>query len=175
VSFWLPQIVHDLDRGGFLITGFLSAIPYVFAAVFMVAVAHSSDVRHERRWHIALSGLIGGLGLMATAHSSGSPVNSIAGLTVATSGILAALAVFWSLPTAFLTGRAAAGGIALINSFGGLGGYFGPAVLGWVRQTTGNLESGLYVLSAAMAIASFIVVLGTPEGITHLNRDKAPA
>jgi len=157
VSFWLPQIINDLKQGGLQTTGLLSAIPYAVAVPAMLAVGHSSDRRHERRLHIAASALLAGLGLLALALAQGSPSLSIAALSVAASGILAALATFWTLPTAFLSGRAAAGGIALINSIGNLGGYCGPVVLGWVRQTTGNLDAGLFVLCGGLALAALLV------------------
>jgi D-galactonate transporter len=160
VSFWLPQIIHDLGTGGFLVTGLLSAIPYSFAAVAMVWISHCSDVRQERRWHIALSALAGTAGLVISAGFLHSAIPALAGLTLATLGIFAALAVFWSLPTAFLTGSAAAGGIALINSIAALGGYLGPVVIGWVRQETGSVESGLYVIAGALVLAAFMVILG---------------
>lgn len=173
VSFWLPQIVHDLKQGGFLLTGMLSAIPYVLATAAMVVVAHSSDARGERRWHIAGSGLTGAMGLIATAVYIDAPFLSIAGLSVASSGVLAALSVFWSLPTAFLSGRAAAGGIALINSIGGLGGYAGPSVLGWVKQSSGSLQSGLYVLSAMMALASLLVLASSKRIVAGNAADSS--
>jgi len=157
VSFWLPQIVNDLKQGGLVVTGWLSALPYLLAALVMVAVAHSSDRRHERRWHIAGSALLGGLGLVSLVLVRGSPTGSIAALGLATSGFLAALSIFWSLPTAFLSGRAAAGGIALINCVGSLGGYVGPVILGWVRQHTGSMDAGLYVLAGGMALAAALV------------------
>jgi D-galactonate transporter len=158
VSFWLPQIVNDLKQGGLLVTGWLSALPYAVAALAMVAVAQRSDLRRERRWHIAGSALLGGLGLVCLALVRGSPALSIAALAVATSGFLSALSIFWALPTAFLSGRAAAGGIALINCVGSLGGYFGPVILGWVRQSVGNMDAGLYVLAGGMALAAALVL-----------------
>ncbi len=157
VSFWLPQIVHDLDQGGLTLTGLLSAIPYAVAVVAMVAVARSSDATQERRWHIATSSILGGLGLVMLVGVRGHPMLSIAALGMATSGILSALSTFWSLPTAFLSGRTAAGGIALINSIGNLGGYFGPFLLGWVKQTSGNLDIGLYVLASGLVLAGMLV------------------
>jgi MFS family permease len=157
ISFWLPQIVNDLKQGGLMVTGLLSALPYLLAAPVMVAVAHHSDLRHERRWHIAGSAVMGGLGLISLVLVRGSPSLSILALGVATSGILAALAIFWSLPTAFLHGRAAAMGIALINCIGSLGGYFGPVILGWVKQNTGDMDAGLYVLAVGQFSAALLV------------------
>ena len=158
VSFWLPQIVHDLKQGGLLVTGLLSAIPYLIAVLVMVGVAHSSDMSQERRWHIAFSTVMGGVGLVTLALVRGNAFLSIAALGLATSGILSGLSTFWTLPTAFLSGRAAAGGIALINSIGNLGGYFGPFILGWIKQTYGNLDAGLYLLAGILFLAGMLVV-----------------
>lgn len=158
VSFWLPQIVNDLKQGGLAVTGLLSAIPYGVAMLAMLWVAHSSDRRQERRWHIAGSAFLAVLGLLGLVWAQGSPWLAIAALGVAASGILAAVATFWTLPTAFLSGRAAAGGIALINAVGNLGGYFGPAILGWARQASGSLDAGLFVLGGGMALAALLVL-----------------
>jgi len=158
VSFWLPQIVSDLKQGGLMVTGLLSALPYLLAALVMVAVAHHSDLRHERRMHIAASALMGGLGLVSLVLVRGAPVLSLAALGVATSGFLAALSIFWALPTAFLRGRGAAGGIALINCVGSLGGYFGPVILGWVRENLGTMDAGLYLLAGWQLLAAVLVM-----------------
>ena len=174
VSFWLPQIVNDLKQGGLVATGLLSALPYLLAAPTMVAVARHSDLRHERRWHIVGSAAAGGAGLIFLVMARGLPVLSILALGVATSGIMAALSIFWSLPTAFLHGRAAAGGIALINCIGNLGGYFGPVILGWVKQHTGNVDVGLYVLACALCLAALLVLVSGKDGLKNPHDFKIP-
>ena len=174
VSFWLPQIVNDLKQGGLVATGLLSALPYLLAAPAMVAVARHSDLRHERRWHIVGSAAAGGAGLVVLVMARGLPVLSILALGVATSGIMAALAIFWSLPTAFLHGRAAAGGIALINCVGNLGGYVGPVILGWVRQHTGAVDVGLYGLACALGLAALLVLVTGKDGVNHPHDVNMP-
>jgi len=174
VSFWLPQIVNDLKQGGLVATGLLSALPYLLAAPAMVAVARHSDLRHERRWHIVGSAAAGGAGLIFLVMARGLPVLSILALGVATSGIMAALSIFWSLPTAFLHGRAAAGGIALINCIGNLGGYFGPVILGWVKQHTGDVDVGLYVLACALCLAALLVLVSGKDGLKSTHDFKIP-
>jgi len=159
ISFWLPQLIHDLQQGGLLLTGLLSSIPYLIALPVMLAVAHRSDRHRERRWHLVASACLGAVGLLAVVWMRDQPHLSILALGLAASGILSTLSVFWALPAAFLSGRAAAGGIALINSVGNLGGYFGPVILGWVKQNTGNIDAGLYLLSGGMLLAGVLVVL----------------
>lgn len=167
VSFWLPQIVHDLEQGGLLMTGGLSMIPYLCACAAMVLVGRSSDLRDERRWHVAGSALAGGMGLAVCGLFVHAPVPAIAGLSLATAGIFAALATFWSLPTAFLSGTAAAGGIALINAIGNLGGYLGPVMVGWARQLTGSVESGLLAIAAGLLLTGVLLISLPSSGATR--------
>ena len=158
VSFWLPQIVHDLDQGGFALTGWLSAIPYLFATVAMLGLSHSSDRHQERRWHIVFGSVLGSLGLVLCALFLQSPWAALLGLSLATAGIYSAVAIFWSLPTALLSGSAAAGGIALINSIAALGGYLGPVMMGWIRESTGSVEFGLIAIAIGLLLSSGIVL-----------------
>lgn len=158
ISFWLPQIIHDLEQGGILLTGFLSAIPYLMALPAMVKLGQHSDHCQERRWHIAGSCAVGALGLGGLAYAQTMPALAIFCLGLGASGVLGALSIFWTLPAARLSGLAAAAGIALINSLGNLGGYFGPVILGWVKHHTGNLDGGFYLLAAALVLAGTLVV-----------------
>jgi nitrate/nitrite transporter NarK len=88
---------------------------------------------------------------------------AMASLTIATLGILAALPLFWSFPTALLGGTAAAAGIALVNSIGNLAGYVSPLAIGWIKDTTGNTDSGMYLLAASLVLGAFIVISFTPR------------
>ena len=99
-----------------------------------------------------------GLSLIAAAYLS-SPVLAAVAITVYAMGVYAALPTFWTLPTAFLTGSAAAGGIALINSIGNLGGFVGPYAIGWIKDTTGETTLGLVVLSAGLIMAGVVTLL----------------
>ena len=121
ISFWLPQIVESLSRGDNVEVALLSSIPYVAAAVAMLVVGAHSDRTRERCLHIAGAALVGAAGLGATAVVQ-TPVPGLIALSVAAMGVFSAIPVFWSLPTTFLSGTAAAGAIALINSLGNLGG-----------------------------------------------------
>ncbi|MGZ5961469.1 MAG: MFS transporter, partial [Rhizomicrobium sp.] len=133
------------------------AAPYLASAVVMVLWGMSSDARGERVWHIASAALLGAAGLIGVAlvHSHAGVLIS---LTVAACGIYAALSVFWTLPTSFLGGTAAAGGIALINSISNTGGFFGPYLMGWLKQHTGGYSAGMGVLAAALIVAAILVV-----------------
>ncbi len=159
LGLWMPQIIHSL---GFSIgeTGFVTAVPYVVSILAMVAWARSSDLRGDRVWHVAVAAVAGAVALVAAAFL-GTNLWSVLALTIAMACALAALSVFWTLPSSFLGGRAAAGGIALINSFANLGGFFGPAIMGWLKQKTHGYAIGLDVLALGLLVAAaMVLVLG---------------
>jgi ACS family tartrate transporter-like MFS transporter len=137
--------------------GLLSAIPYFAGAVGMVIFARHSDATGERRWHVAVVAFIATVGLILTG-ATASPVVEMAALTLAALGIYSTLATFWSLPTAFLSGTAAAAGIALINSVGNLGGFVGPYVVGFFNDSTGSFYAGLLLLAALILVAGLLAL-----------------
>jgi MFS family permease len=168
LSYWLPQIVKGvateigLDKlTGVSInalTGYLVAVPYAFATVAMIWWTRHSDITHERVWHVAGPAVVSGLSLIASAFF-GNPVLSAVALTICAVGLYAAAATFWTLPTGFLTGSAAAGGIALIISIGNLGGFVGPYAIGWIKDATGEITLGLVVLAACSIMAGVVTFL----------------
>jgi ACS family tartrate transporter-like MFS transporter len=158
LGFWLPQIVKSFGGLSNREIGLVAAIPYIAAAICMVAWSRHSDATKERSWHVALPVLAGACGLIAAAMAPTATL-SLAAMTLSAIGIYAALPVFWALPTAELSGPAAAGGIALINSIGNLSGYVGPVIFGRLRDATGSYTAGLASLAAFMVAASLIVAL----------------
>lgn len=160
LGLWLPQIVKAMGYTN-LETGFIVAAPYLASMIGMVAVGISSDKSGERIFHVAVPALVAAAG-MAAAAILGQSVAAIFAMTVAMVGVYAALSVFWTLPPSFLGGTAAAGGIALINSISNLGGYFGPMLMGWLKQTTGTYSAGMLVLAGGLvAAAALVTVIGT--------------
>jgi ACS family tartrate transporter-like MFS transporter len=159
ISFWLPQIVRGFSGLSDLGVGVVSALPYVVAAAGMVGVAAHSDRTGERRWHVAGPALVGMVGFLASAASS-SPLPALIALSAAAFGIWGAAGTFWTLPTAFLHGTAAAAGIALINSVGNIGGFVGPYVLGWAKEATGSFAGGILVLAGGLASAAVLALAG---------------
>jgi ACS family tartrate transporter-like MFS transporter len=115
----------------------------------------SSDRHDERRWHFCLAAVLAAAGLVG-AGMFGSSFTALAFMSVATIGLYGSKPAFWPMPSVFLTGTAAAGGIAMVNSIGNLGGYVGPFIVGWIKDSTGSFEAGLYFL-AASALASGII------------------
>ena len=157
ISFWLPQIVESLSGRDNVEVALLSAIPYAAAAVAMVAVGAHSDRRRERCWHIAAAALVGAAGFSATAVVQ-TPVLGIVALSVAAIGVFSAIPVFWALPTAFLSGSAAAAAIALINSLGNLGGFAGPFFIGAVRDVTGSFAASLLTIAASLVASAWLAI-----------------
>jgi D-galactonate transporter len=157
VTFWLPQIVKGFGGLSNLEVGFIAALPTLAAAIAMVAWTRHSDRTRERPWHVALPAFAGCLGLIGSAYVS-NPILSTIALSVALIGIYAAIATSWTLPTAFLTGTAAAGGLALINSIGNLGGFAGPYFMGWIKAATGEYSLALVIIGIGLAISGLIAL-----------------
>jgi nitrate/nitrite transporter NarK len=159
ISFWLPSILLETMTSDPWRIGLLTAVPWAAAAVVMVLVGRDSDRTGERRWHTAVPALVAGAAFATSAIPGISAVPSFAALTVATCGVMAAVSCFWSLPTAFLSGTAAAAGIAWINSLGNLAGYVSPFVVGSVRDRTGSMSSALLVLAASLLAAGALTAI----------------
>jgi ACS family tartrate transporter-like MFS transporter len=149
---WLPGIVKALNKGSDFQATLLSAIPSVIAAVVMVLVSRHSDRTGERRWHVAGSMLAGSASFFLAARLE-QPVLVMAALCVAWSALKSCQGPFWAIPPTFLSGTAAAGGIALINSVANLGGQVGPWLVGLLKKHTGSFDAGLY-LSAGMLLCA---------------------
>ncbi|AUT60131.1 MFS transporter [Paraburkholderia sp. SIMBA_049] len=158
VSFWLPTIIKSTGVTDAFTIGLLSAIPFAAAVVAMVFVARSADRMRERRWHVAVPGFVGALGLVLSVVWAHDTTLAMAGLTLATMGILTTLPLFWSLPTSFLAGTGAAAGIALINSIGNLAGFLSPYAVGWLKQATAGNAAGMYMLAAFMVLGGVLAV-----------------
>ena len=164
VSFWLPQILQQLSHYPSPVVALISAVPYVVAAIGMVLIGARSDRTGERRWHVAVPALVGAAGFAAAASVPPSVALSLTALSVAALGIWGALGPFWSLPTAFLRGRAAAGGVALVNAVGNIGGFVGPTLVGYARDATGSFATGLWVLAAGLVVGAGITLALPREG-----------
>jgi D-galactonate transporter len=158
ISFWLPQIIRDFGTKDLISIGLLTAIPYAVAMIGMTLISLHSDKHQERYWHLIACTASTCVGFMLTVTFEHALLPSLAAFSLATMSVLSSVAIFWSFPTALLSGRLAAGGIALINSIGGLGGYAAPSLLGWLRDVTQQMESGLLSLALAQALAILLIV-----------------
>jgi MFS transporter, ACS family, tartrate transporter len=154
ITFFMPLIIKALGQSDF-VTGLVTAIPYTVGTLGMILWSISSDRMNERRVHFVVACIVATLGLIAAGVFNGTWIAVVA-MTVASVGLYGSKPAFWPLPSTFLCGTAAAGGIALINSIGNLGGFVGPYAVGWIKEATGSYEVGLYFL-AACALASAII------------------
>jgi MFS family permease len=168
IALFQPQIVHRL-AAGFGMTGLINAIPYVFAAGAMILWGRHSDRTGERPRHISIAYSVGAIGLIATALMT-DPFLTMTMLVVAAMGQSSTGPTFWSLPTAMLSGTAAAGGIALINALGNLGGFFGPYLFGLIKDATGgSFKFALMALALGPIISALIVLaLGHDRRLEHI-------
>lgn len=158
LGFWLPQFLKAL-KAGFSNSevGLIAMIPYIAAAIAMVWWARRSDRKGERRVHAAIPPIVGALGLIASVYVT-DPISSVISYSVATLGIYSFFGPFWALPAMFLTEASAAVGIALINSVGNLGGFFGPFMIGYLNTMTHNNMAGVFFLSASLIVSSLLIL-----------------
>lgn len=167
ISFWLPQLIKNAGVQSLLNVGLVTAIPYGCAVVGMILISRNSDLTGERRWHIAACALLGALGLLISTQVVDNIPLSLAALSLATLGILTTLPLFWTLPTAFLGGTAAAAGIAIINSIGNLAGFVSPYLVGAIRDATQSTDAGMYVIAVSLCIGAACVLGLVPKALTR--------
>jgi ACS family tartrate transporter-like MFS transporter len=176
IVFFMPQIIKGIGLTN-MMTGVVSSVPYIIGTIGLIAWGWSSDRQKERRWHLIAASTLGALGL-AFAAWSGASYWALLGMSAATVGIYGSRTAFWPMPSIFLTGTAAAGAIAMINATGNLGGYFGPFIVGWIRDSTKSFEAGLYFLAACSLMAAVITFFaaraaGDPAAIARANATAA--
>jgi ACS family tartrate transporter-like MFS transporter len=164
LTLWIPQILKGFGGLSDLEVGFVSAIPYAFAAAGMILIGRSSDRTGERFVHLAATFFVAAAGFAASAVAK-SPFPALVMLTVAAIGDLGGRGPFWALPSRFLAGSASAAGIALINTFGAMGGFVGPNVIALAKGVTSDYTGGLLLLAGAMLAG----------GIGTLALRRAPA
>ena len=159
IAFWLPQLVKGLSGYSTFAVSCLCSLPYLCAAITMVAVGRNSDRTGERRIHVAVCAASGALGLLlAAVAGTGHPVAGFFALCLAAAGTWSIFGPFWSLPTTFLSGTAAAGGIALVNSCGNIGGFVGPYAVGYIRALTGSYTGGLVALAVSTLLGAIVTI-----------------
>jgi ACS family tartrate transporter-like MFS transporter len=154
IVFFMPQIIKGLGLTN-MMTGLVTAIPYTIGTVGLILWGYSSDKRNERRWHLIVATTLAAIGIMAAGWFSQSYLAVVA-MSVAVVGIYGSRPSFWPMPSLFLTGAAAAAGMAFINSIGNLGGYVGPFIVGWIKDSTKSFEMALYFLAACALLSAVI-------------------
>jgi ACS family tartrate transporter-like MFS transporter len=159
LSFWMPLVIKSLSSHySNTVVGLLAVLPQLAGLAAMVLVSRSSDRHLERRYHAAVPALAGGMGWLLLGMTT-SPVVSMLLLSLVAAGAYSIVGPFWSLPSEFLTGYAAACGIAMINSLGNLGGFAGPYAIGLIKDKTGSLYWGLAFVGISMLVSAIFLML----------------
>ncbi len=155
VLFFMPQIIKSIGVKDNMTVGWLTMVPYICGGIGLVVWGRISDRMNERRWNLLGTCVVSTVGLIIAGMTMGSWW-ALVGMSIAAVGFYGSKGPFWSMPPMFLTGTAAAGAIAWINSIGNLGGFFGPWYVGVIKDGTGSYEYGLYGLALLGAIASIV-------------------
>lgn len=158
LSFWLPTIIKSAGVTSTQTLGWYAAIPYVAAAFAIFFGGRSSDRRQERRIHIAVPAAISSLCFIAWYLADGNLAVTLVCVTVATGLMWMANIVFWAIPPAYIKGNARAGTIALINTIGLSGGFFGPTIIGWSKSVSGSIYPGFLLMAAMLLMCAFIIM-----------------
>ncbi len=158
INFWLPSIVKKLSGSSNMHVTLISAIPYCFGLASIILMGWHSDKTKERRWHTALAMMTTSLGLLLSVVAGNYTALAVSMFCLAAAGTAGYLPGFWALPTSFLTGTAAAAAIGLINSFGNLGGFVGPYIVGYLSKKTSSYVGGVLYLSASALAASMLIL-----------------
>jgi ACS family phthalate transporter-like MFS transporter len=169
INYWSPTIIRNSGVSDTLMVGLLSAVPYAIGAAGMLVINRHSDLKLERRWHYAISVLTAALAIAMLPSAAKDWQLAIALLAILSVGYLTGVALFWSIPTAYLSKTASAGSIALISSIGQCGGLTAPNIVGWTQQVTGSFDVGFYIIALGMVLGTVIMMVGLPA---HLLRER---
>lgn len=165
-TFWLPSMIKKMGSFGDFQVGLFNSIPWLISIVAMYGfAAMAGKWKHQQAW-VALTLVIASVGMFMS--TTGGPVFAFVAICFAAIGFKAASALFWPIPQGYLDARIAAAVIALINSIGNLGGFVAPTAFGFLEQTTGSIEGGLYGLAATSLLAAVVIffVRTTPRSQT---------
>lgn len=156
LNIWSPQFIKTFDLS-MMQVGFVNAIPPAFAAVAMILWARHSDKTKERTWHVVGACSLACIGFVLAGVAHSFPL-AILALVMANMGISSCKPPLWSIPSLFLTGPAAAAGLGAINAIGNLGGFVGPAMIGWLKETTGDFSYALYFIAGMLVISALLTL-----------------
>jgi D-galactonate transporter len=167
LNFWLPTIISQTGVKDSFDIGLLTMMPYTLALISMILVGRHSDKMRERRWHLIVPSIVAAFGFVLCTRAGSSTIVAMIGLTLAAVGVVTALPMFWALPTSFLGGAAAAAGIAWVNCMGNLGGFFSPAIIGFLKTHTGTLNSGLFMVAGCMLASAMLIAALVPAKLVN--------
>lgn len=175
MSFWLPSIIRDSGVDDLMTIGFLTAIPYIGAIILMQVLSRSSDRRNERRWHTAIPAILAAACLAGSTVFKDNLAAALTCLAFGTALMWAAYTVFWAIPPQYLKGTAAAGGIAVINTIGLLGGFVSPTLIGYLKSATGSTEAGIFAMVVLVALGALLLAANRPPRTTRNANAGTPA
>lgn len=159
-TFWLPSMIKKMGNLGDFQVGLFNSVPWIISIVAMYGfAAMASKWKFQQAW-VALTLVIAAFGMFMS--TTGGPIFAFVAICFAAIGFKAASALFWPIPQSYLDARIAAAVIALINSIGNLGGFVAPTAFGFLEQSTGSIEGGLYGLAATSLVAAVVIFLPAP-------------
>jgi MFS family permease len=167
VGFWQPTIIRGSGVTDAFTIGLLTVVPYLAALILMIVVGRHADRTRERRWHVVLPQCMAAAGFVICNFAGNNTYIALLGLTLAASGVITALPMFWALPTSFLGGTGAAAGIALINSTGNLAGFVSPALVGWLKTVTHSIDSGLFLIAGSLMVSACLILTRLPARLVN--------
>jgi len=171
LTFWAPTVIKEVGFADPMVLGLIVALAYLCGAAGMIAIGAHSDRHREVRYHFGLSALIGAIAMAVLGMVLlSSPALSLLALTVSIVSTMSAIPVFWQLPNFFLSGSAAACGIALINSVANLAGFAAPAAMGLLKTSTGSMAPGFFAVATIEALATVLVLLFIPRNVVRHTR-----
>jgi MFS family permease len=166
VAFWMPSLIKRAGVTDSFHIGLYVAIPNIVGAVAMYVSGYCADKTGRRRLYFAIALIAGAVGLAIAMAPKAGPAVTVACLSLAAAGAYSSISLFWALPTAMFVGASAAAALALVNSFGNLGGFVSPYLIGWLTVKTGSPDSGIYVIVVLMVCGATIAMF-LPR---HLDR-----
>jgi ACS family tartrate transporter-like MFS transporter len=165
-TYWMPKVLKEQSGWSNLAVGWMLVVPMILSLLFMLAIARSSTRTGEKRWHGAVGLFLGAVGLILGALATNQATAYVA-LCLALVGVYAPFGVWWSYPTTFLTGAAAAGAIGLINSLGNVGGFIGPYLTGYLKEKTGSYSAAWMLLAVSLLFSGLLMLtLGRKRSTT---------
>ena len=167
IGFWQPTIIRQTGVKDPFTIGLLTTLPYGLALISMILVGRHADKTRERRWHLAIPNLVAAAGFVLCLHAGSNTPLAMVALSMSVVGVVTALPMFWALPTSFLGDNAAAAGLALVNCTGNLSGFLSPTILGFLKTSTGTLNSGLYLVAACHMAAIFLILVFVPAKLVN--------
>lgn len=173
LNFWAPDLIRAAGSSSPALVGLLAAVPYLCGAVCMLVLARRADASGERRRAVIGCLLVAAIGFVGSGLFAHDAIMLVLALGLIGAGVIAAVPAFWALPPRLLTGAGAAGGIALINTLGQMGGIASPVMVGWIKDATGTATPALYLIAGLCVLCAAILQFAAPAALRIRDRGAA--